>query len=317
MEKSGVATVTPAVHHSTQQVAKRNAAAVESAAPKSRKSVGPRGSSASSGSEEEDDDDDEEEKEEEDKVEAYSEASDDEDSSIEGGSNDDDGEKVAEGGVGGDKEEEMLTPPPTTKKKRHKKKKTQSQPTTAEFQDAYLQNLQNQGYLEKNNTILARLGYICRYDLFSKVKFIHPTMMKTDGTLARRVRKQLKVKDGDQTFEDGWLNWMHKHARRFINEKRSAVAQAIMKHIMKGKSGYVIQKNVLHNVANSCSIQIHCFFRNLDRRGVSSLPSNCRSGCWYSTPSCCCRSGRSCWCTRSSSGGRGTGTPTLFSSTYN
>jgi len=107
-------------------------------------------------------------------------------------------------------------------------------PTAASFRAGYMDKLHERGFLEKNDTLLARLGHVSRYDLFSQIKFVHPSLMGPDGPIAKRVRQQLGVADDNQSFSVGWLNWMHKHVRRFINEKRSACAQSIMKHILKG-----------------------------------------------------------------------------------
>jgi len=109
-------------------------------------------------------------------------------------------------------------------------------PTAASFRTGYMGNLHERGFLEKNDTLLARLGHVSRYDLFSQIKFVHPSLMGPDGPIAKRVRQQLGVADDNQSFSVGWLNWMHRHVRRFINEKRSACAQSIMKHILKGTS---------------------------------------------------------------------------------
>jgi hypothetical protein len=79
-----------------------------------------------------------------------------------------------------------------------------------------------------------RVATIARTILFRKVKFCTPDQMTSSGGVARKIYKHMNY-DEPKLFESDWDSWIGKHVRNTINEKRSAVTQAIHKAIVRGK----------------------------------------------------------------------------------
>jgi len=157
------------------------------------------------------------------------------DKGVESGSDDEaasDGESAEGGHV--TMHTDYLLHPPTVE--------PQAQNEDGGFRAAVLQSLQRSGKLEQDDSFLSRLGYICRSDLFRKLKFVHPHTLRTGGPVFLRVLQKLMIAESDRSafFDREWSDWIHKAVRRFINEKRSACAQSIMKHMLLGKMNFLL-----------------------------------------------------------------------------
>jgi hypothetical protein len=79
-----------------------------------------------------------------------------------------------------------------------------------------------------------RVATIARTILFRKVKFCTPDQMTSNGGVARKIYKLMNYNE-PKSFASDWDSWIGKHVRNTINEKRSAVTQAIHKAIVRGK----------------------------------------------------------------------------------
>jgi hypothetical protein len=95
------------------------------------------------------------------------------------------------------------------------------------------QQMESTGMRETVEMKRDRVGTIVRTLLFKKVKFCMPAQMGAGGRVAGKVNKYMNYGD-IVTFRSDWEAWIGRHVRNVINEKRSAVTQAIFKAIVRG-----------------------------------------------------------------------------------
>jgi len=101
---------------------------------------------------------------------------------------------------------------------------------------AVLQGLENKGRIETNEGRKARLGQVCRRFIFRQIKFVQEKQMAVGSSLAERVRLKMEYAEDDLEYDKAWKQWKAKAVRRFINERRSACAQSIMRAVLKGEN---------------------------------------------------------------------------------
>jgi prophage antirepressor-like protein len=81
-----------------------------------------------------------------------------------------------------------------------------------------------------------KVASIVRSVLFKKVKFCVPSLMKTGGKVAMKVYKHMgEDYPNKKEYDELWEDWIKKHVRNSLNEKRSAVNQAVHKSLVRGK----------------------------------------------------------------------------------
>lgn len=96
------------------------------------------------------------------------------------------------------------------------------------------QQMESSGMRETDQQEKDRCAVIVRTLIFKKMKFLMPDQMSSNGKVATRVYKYMNYKD-EPGFKEDWDLWIGKHVRNIINEKRSAITQAVHKSIVRGK----------------------------------------------------------------------------------
>lgn len=93
------------------------------------------------------------------------------------------------------------------------------------------------GMLETAKQERDRVASIVRSELFKKVKFCVPSLMKTGGRVAMKIYKYMGAEEYSSSAEytDDWETWIRKHVRNSLNEKRSAVNQSVHKSLVRSK----------------------------------------------------------------------------------
>lgn len=113
-------------------------------------------------------------------------------------------------------------------------------PTAAELQNRAMatvllrHQMTDDGMLETIQQERERVSSIVRTKIFKKVKFSNPLLM---GKVALKVHKFMGAEEYStkENFGELWEQWIRKLVRNTINEKRSAVNQAIHKSLVRRK----------------------------------------------------------------------------------
>ena len=87
------------------------------------------------------------------------------------------------------------------------------------------------GFQESKDNMKRLVAIYVRNKLFKKCKFPSMKMFHRDDNIARKVMKELDIK-GPETFLKEWDEWIMKHARVTLQDKRSACSQAITKEVI-------------------------------------------------------------------------------------
>jgi hypothetical protein len=96
------------------------------------------------------------------------------------------------------------------------------------------QQMEGSGMRETQEQEKNRCALVVRTHLFKKMKFIMPYQMTHNGKVAKKMYQYMNYTD-NEGFREQWDFWIAKHVRNVINEKRSAITQAIHKSIVRGK----------------------------------------------------------------------------------
>lgn len=101
------------------------------------------------------------------------------------------------------------------------------------------QTLEKYGMKAKRERQMKDLGEFARDEIFRIVKFPQQEHLQVKKKPAKLVMKHMgydKTKKKDvEEFSKVWKEWMRKHVRSIINEKRSSVSQSIGKHLINRK----------------------------------------------------------------------------------
>ena len=88
----------------------------------------------------------------------------------------------------------------------------------------------NNGYQENAENTKRTIALFVREKLFKKCKFPTLKMFAKEEKIAKKVRKELEIKD-EKAFEEEWDAWMMKLVRTTLQDKRGACGQGIQKEV--------------------------------------------------------------------------------------
>lgn len=87
------------------------------------------------------------------------------------------------------------------------------------------------GFAVTEDALKVDVTVFVRNKLFKLLKFAQPGHLVVSGAVAKMVREELGISD-KKSFRLDWQNWMSKHVRNVINDKRSSCGQSIAKVLM-------------------------------------------------------------------------------------
>lgn len=100
-----------------------------------------------------------------------------------------------------------------------------SQPTSGNSH--FQRSLESAGLAGTQDKLRIEVGVYVRSTLFRFMKFASFQHLAVDGHVARNVWRSLGLRISKQGFANIWDDWVKKHVRNVINDKRSSCAQSL------------------------------------------------------------------------------------------